>query len=145
MAYGVPLYLAVDVPAMRTFPGRHAARQWEVAVWPSDSHQGLRLEGNWGDSQRPMDSIVVLERGSLVVAGVDAAPEELAAWTMHWLREQSTRLLRFRIWKTGAATARTEDTNEKIGGYAAPWRRIGSSSAETLVRACEDTDAGWQA
>ena len=34
MLFDVPLYLAVDIPAMATFPGTRAARQLELAPGP---------------------------------------------------------------------------------------------------------------
>jgi hypothetical protein len=135
MPLGVPLYLSVDVPAMATFPGTRAARQLELTLWPRDSHQGLRLDGFWGNSDTPLDDVWVLEGGKLLVVGVEAPVEDLAQWAVPWIKRQLERRLRLRLWKAGGASATTEDTGEHVGLKAGPWRRVGAPSSEAALPA----------
>jgi hypothetical protein len=135
---GVPLYLSIDIPAMSSFPGTRAAHQLEVALWPPDSHRGLRLDGFWGNSATPLDDFWPLEGGKLLVVGVEARAEDLAAWTMRWIERQLDRRLRLQRWKTGGAVVTTEDTSEHVGLRGAPWRRhLGAPSAELVVPAAQ--------
>lgn len=137
MSFLVPLYLTVDIPAMANFPGRRAARQLELTVWPWDSHEGLRLDGVWGNGHTPLDDVWVIEGGKLFVVGVEARPEELAEWAVRWIERQLARRLRFRTWKAGGAVATTEDTGEHVGLRASPWRRMGTPSSECVLPARE--------
>ncbi len=140
MAFGAPLYLSVDLPAMTTFPGNRAARQLELALWPTDSHQGLRLDGDWGNDSTPLDDVWFIDGGRLQVVGVEASADDLAQWAIRWIERQLARRIRFRQWRVGGAAATMEDTGEAVGLKAGPWGRIGAPIFDTVVPASQPHD-----
>ena len=140
MTSGAPLYLSVDLPAMTTFPGNRAARQLELTLWPTDSHQGLRLDGDWGNDDTPLDDVWFIEGGRLQVVGVQARADDLAQWAVRWIERQLARRIRFRQWRMGGGGATMEDTGEAVGLKAGPWARIGTPIFDTVVPAGQSYD-----
>lgn len=117
---GIPLYVSVEVPALKPFRDGRCAPSLEAQLWPADSIYGLRLEGCWGDSRYPMDSVTTVESGELDVRGVEVSPEQLAAWTVAWLVRQLARPLLLRRWPSGALSVVLGDTGDEVarsGGF----------------------------
>jgi hypothetical protein len=135
MPVGVPLYLSVDVPALAPLASARVAQNLEVQLWPQDSFRGLRLEGTWGDSQYPFDSVWTVDEGALMVGGVEASPAELARWTVRWLQRQLVRPLRIRAWANGASRVELADSGDALGGAGHLWQRRGAPLTDTVVRA----------
>ncbi len=117
---GIPLYVSVEVPALTPFSDGRCAPSLEAELWPADSIYGVRLEGCWGDSRYPMDSVTTVESGELDVRGVEVSPEQLAAWTVDWLVRQLARTLLLRRWPSGALSVVLGDTGDEVarrGGF----------------------------
>jgi hypothetical protein len=67
--WGTCLYIAVGVPALQDLSGfRWVARDLEVCFWPRSGHRGRAVEGGWGDSGHPLDSMADLRVGRLEVS-----------------------------------------------------------------------------
>jgi hypothetical protein len=45
---GIPLYVSVEISAMKPFRADRCAPSLEAELWPADSIYGVRLEGCWG-------------------------------------------------------------------------------------------------
>lgn len=127
---GIPLYVSVEVPALKPFRAGRCAPSLEVGLWPADSIYGARLEGCWGDSRYPMDSVTTVESGELEVRGVEVSPEQLAAWTVDWLVRQLARPLLLRRWSPGALSVVLGDTGDEVARRGGFLKRRGTPAEE---------------
>lgn len=127
---GVPLYADVEVPGLAALGRSLQIGFWTGGPWAERSG-GFILQGVWGDDH-PLDDYSGNDPECLTVVGVDARPEQHAAWAAEWLLRQLHRPVVREDWsrdgRVVASTWRLADTGTVL-------RRQGASSRRLLRRA----------